>query len=64
VRGLGFAFCSHVGFALSFLLHAVWFGLVWFPAACVTADLMLDLLFIFIDPCAGRHLLLLLRQKK
>jgi hypothetical protein len=26
--------------------------------------LMLALIFIFIDPCAGRHLLLLLRQKK
>jgi hypothetical protein len=34
------------------------------PAACVTAGLMLDLFFIFFDPCAGRHSLFLLRQKK
>jgi hypothetical protein len=43
-----------------------WFGLlvVWFPAAFATAGLASDIFFIFIDPCAGRHLLLLLRQKK
>jgi hypothetical protein len=34
------------------------------PAALATAGLMLDLLSIFIDPCAGRHLLSLLRQRK
>jgi hypothetical protein len=34
------------------------------PTACATAGSMLVLLFTFIDPCAGRHLLLLLRQKK
>jgi hypothetical protein len=34
------------------------------PAAFATAGYALDVVFIFIDPCAGRHLLLLLRQKK
>jgi hypothetical protein len=34
------------------------------PAAFATAGLMLALYFIFIDPCAGRHLLSLLRQRK
>jgi hypothetical protein len=34
------------------------------PTACATAGYRLALYFIFIDPCAGRHLLLLLRQKK
>jgi hypothetical protein len=33
------------------------------PTACATAGSMLDVLFIFIDPCAGRHSLFLLRQK-
>jgi hypothetical protein len=43
-----------------------WRGWVWLgvPAAFATAGLTLALLFIFFDPCAGRHLLLLLRQKK
>jgi hypothetical protein len=36
----------------------------WFPAAFATAGSMLALIFIFIDPCAGRHSLFLLRQKK
>jgi hypothetical protein len=36
----------------------------WIPTAFATAGLMLDLFFIFIDPCAGRHLLSLLRQRK
>jgi hypothetical protein len=35
-----------------------------FPAAFVAAGLMLDLLFIFIGPCAGWHSLSLLRQRK
>jgi hypothetical protein len=34
------------------------------PTAFATAGFSLALIFIFIDPCAGRHLLLLLRQKK
>jgi hypothetical protein len=36
----------------------------WIPAAFATPGLMLALLFIFIDPCAGRHSLSLLRQRK
>jgi hypothetical protein len=34
------------------------------PAACASASLMCDIFFIFIDPCAGRHLLSLLRQRR
>jgi hypothetical protein len=35
-----------------------------FPTASASADLMSALFFIFIEPCAGRHLLSLLRQRK
>jgi hypothetical protein len=47
------------------LLHAVLrvLALV-FLLLGATAGFRLALYFIFIDPCAGRHLLLLLRQKK
>jgi hypothetical protein len=48
-----------VGFNSYFLLPGrCWrFGV---PTAFATAGLMLALLFIFIDPCAGRHSLSLL----
>jgi len=34
------------------------------PAAIASAGLAWDYIFIFIDACAGRHLLSLLRQSK
>jgi hypothetical protein len=43
------------------VLLVVAFG---FPSAFAIAGLMLALFFIFFDPCAGRHSLFLLRQKK
>jgi hypothetical protein len=53
-----------------FSLTPVQGGGFWFARALVfqllgaTAGFMLALFFIFFDPCAGRRLLLLLRQKK
>jgi hypothetical protein len=50
---------------LGFVLRALPRGSrVDIPTAFATAGLMLDIFFIFIDPCAGRHLLSLLRQRK
>jgi hypothetical protein len=66
-----------MGFGLAFALKGCWVELdivravpvlgysrLGVPAAFATAGSMLDLLFNFIDPCAGRHLLSLLRQRK
>ena len=36
----------------------------WCPAAFVTAGFRLAFVFILVSPCAGRHLLSLLRQRK
>jgi hypothetical protein len=51
-----------------FLLQSVArIGVCWrslFPAAIATAGFILALIFIFFDPCAGRHSLSLLRQRK
>jgi hypothetical protein len=47
-----------------FSLNEVDCSRVGVPTAFAIAGFMLALLFIFFDPCAGRHLLLLLRQKK
>ena len=52
------------GFYFLFSLNGMVCSRLDIPTACATAGFKLDLLIIFIDPCAGRHLLLLLRQKK
>jgi predicted outer membrane lipoprotein len=51
--------------ALVFLLHVLLVcSRLDVSAAFAGASLMLALFFIFIDPCAGRHSLSLLRQRK
>jgi hypothetical protein len=70
---LGGGFCLRLRFVRGFGLFAVSVSCCMrgcglfapgFPTAFASAGLMSVLLFIFFDPCAGRHLLLLLRQKK